>query len=144
MKTKQSITSIKDFNIHISRNSGSVAEKIYVYITIWSFLSNVEIKSFEAKDLRNHNTDTKVAGVLNLNIHIIKSEHSILLKKPTLIYQVFELNKSELDFRFNEKNDFIFLANIISQDKPTGTKRTVITYEDTDVIDETLIDLSSF
>lgn len=129
---------IKKINVHISRTKGDIADEIYVYITVWSLLSNLEIKSFEAEDLRNHNTEKGIAGVLNLDIHLIKKENSIELKKPVLVHKVFELRRSELDFKFNEKNDFIFLTNIITPDKPTGTKRTVITYEDTDIIDDTI------
>ncbi|WP_430408819.1 hypothetical protein [Kordia sp.] len=137
MKNNRSVASIKDFKIHITRSPGEVAEEIYVYVTIWSQLSNVEIKDFATEDLQNHNTEKEAAGVLNLDIHLVRKENSIVLDKPVLIYKVFELNRSELNFKFNEKNDFIFLTNIISQEKPTGTKRTVITYEDTDVIDDT-------
>ncbi|WP_298420566.1 hypothetical protein [uncultured Kordia sp.] len=129
---------IKKFNAHVSRNKGDVANEVYVYITILSQFSNVEIKAFEVKDLRNLNEEKDVAGVLNLDVHILRKEGAIVLKKPTLIYKVFEFNTNELDFRFNEKNDFIFLINVITNEKPTGTKRTVITYEDTDVIDDTL------
>ncbi len=130
---------IKKINVHISRTKGEIAEEIYVYITAWSLLSNLEIKPFEAEDLRNHNVEKGTAGVLHLDVHLIKKESSIELKKPVLIHKVFELRRSELDFKFNEKNDFIFLTNIITPDKPTGTKRTVITYEDTDIIDDTIL-----
>ncbi len=130
---------IKKINVHISRTKGEIAEEIYVYITAWSLLSNLEIKPFEAEDLRNHNVEKGTAGVLHLDVHLIKKESSIELKKPVMIHKVFELRRSELDFKFNEKNDFIFLTNIITPDKPTGTKRTVITYEDTDIIDDTIL-----
>ena len=61
-----------------------------------------------------------------------------MLKQPVLISKVFELKQSELGYKFNNNSDFIFLTNIVSPEKPTGTKRTVITYEDTDVIDDTM------
>lgn len=133
------MSSIKDFNVHISRSAGNIANEIYVYVTIWSLLSNAEIKNFEAEDLQNHNKEKDAAGVLNLNVHLVRKENSIVLKKPVLVYKVFELKSSELDFKFNKENDFIFLTNIISPEKPTGTKRTVITYEDTDIIDDTIL-----
>lgn len=132
------MSSIKNFNVHISRTAGDIANEICVYVTIWTLFSNTEIKSFEAEDLRNLNVEKDTAGVLNLNVHLVRKENSILLEKPVLVYKVFELKRSELDFRFNEKNDFIFFTNIISPEKPTGTKRTVITYEDTDIIDDTI------
>ncbi len=140
METNQPISSILDFDVRIARNVGREASKIYVYLTIWTLFPDVKIKSFETKDLLNHKANVQSPGILNLNTFVVAKKNSILLEKPTVAFKFFELNKeNDIDFEFNLNSDFIFLINIHDLVRPEGTKRKVITYEDSDIIDETVL-----
>jgi len=133
---------IKDLIVKLDRDNAETTNRLHIYVTIWTYFSEVEIKQFSKEDLFNlafAETDTDRLGILKFNIHLVPSSNATILNKPTVVSKSFYLTNGEnANFKFNEKINNIFLAEVIQLTKPTGTKRTVITYEDTDVIDDTL------
>lgn len=141
MKTNQS--GILNINFRVFREDKSETNRLQIYGTLWTNLSNVEIKEFEKEDLKNITISKEHGinfGLLKLKIVIISTGEPKLLNKFIPLNCCLDLTNGEnADFKFDEYNDNILLINVNNQvtGNPTGTKRTVITYEDTDVIDET-------
>jgi hypothetical protein len=115
---------------------------LHIDVTISTFLSNLEINEFSENDLYNLKIVDNAGAtfkLLKFDVHLINSENLIALEKPVVIKREFRLkNKENANFTFDTDENSILLTDVKLNIKPTGTKRAVITYEDTDVIDDTM------
>lgn len=151
METNQLKSPLIDAHIRVAREKKQETSKLHIWVTLLIKFSNVEIIPFNReKDLKNFETideEGKSIGVLNFNVHVEPIDNdSKLSETPITISKFYEFTNEiggNADFKFDEGKNFIFLTNIITDklitSRPEGTKRTVITYEDTDVIDDTRI-----
>lgn len=78
----------------------------------------------------------------NINILILSLERNIqenITFKPTPLTFSLELDEKNDKLDFNDASNHLFLVEIIDENgRPTGTKRSVVTYEDTDIIDTSI------
>ena len=142
MKTIQQ--EISNIDIRIERNNKPETDKILVYATAWTTTPNLKFKDFEEKDLYNINLNWNELDLrlLKLKLYLVpdeKAEPSTSEHYP--INYFFEIvNNENAHFVFNNKEDNVLITKVEIKGairNPTGTKRTVITYEDTDIIDDT-------
>ncbi len=134
---------IVNINVRVVRENKPETDIILIYATVWTNLSNLKFKEFLRRDLVNIGAVAPRVDLrmLNLNLYLEKTDETSTLEEYIPINCFLELKKGiNADFKFNEDMENIFVTNVILnevQTNPTGTKRTVITYEDTDVIDDT-------
>lgn len=133
---------VLNINVRVERQDKLESNEILIYATIWTTFPNIRLKKFERKDLRNVTILNPVAlGFLNLDLVLETQDVEVeQLKEPIPINCFLRLiNGENADFEFNADRNNVFVTNVIDEitGRPTGTKRTVITYEDTDIIDDT-------
>ncbi|QHI35473.1 hypothetical protein IMCC3317_08190 [Kordia antarctica] len=137
------------FDTNIARNKGEEANILHIYTTTWLEIPNVKFKKFNLSNFSFSEPGSEI-GFLVLNL-IFESKENLMTENIETIER-YPINKflkitkdNYPDFKFNASTFDILVINtsIVSNeipiDDPTGTKRTVITYEDTDIIDETIL-----
>lgn len=138
MNTK--LDMIESLAVNVNRDDKEFSERLHIEVTISTYFSNSEIREFSKEDLYNLNVTGNLEGridLLKFNVYLVTSLDAIKLEKPVEVKRTFHLtNKKNASFVFNDSSILVTDVILISTINPTGTKRTVITYEDTDVIDE--------
>lgn len=129
--------------IRVGRQKGKIStKKIWVDVEIITILDNLEIAKFSPEDITNLKTDEKKPlNILRLRINLIsKGNNSIITKIPEPLIGRFEITKgTDVQFEFDDDTNSILVVEAkIKGIRPDGTKRKVVTYEDTDEIDETI------
>jgi len=134
------LNAIERLAVNIARDDNESSERLHIEVVISTYFSNSEIREFSKEDVYNlkvtDNQDAEV-GLLKFNVYLVTSLDAIKLEKPVEVKRSFQLkNKVNASFVFNDSSILLTDVHVVSNMNPTGTKRTVITYEDTDVIDE--------
>lgn len=141
MKTDDNL--IESFIVKVARDKNAdTTENLHVTATIKTFFENVKIEPFSKTNLYNF-TIVDNAGdksqLLKLDIYVILPTKIV---KSTELFEhknIYKFNKNEAaDFEFDAGKNSVFLieAKIKAKNsKPEGTKRKVITYEDSDIIE---------
>lgn len=140
MKNKEITSSdIDQLLIKIARDNQDTTENLHIYVTLWTYFLNMSIKDAEKDDLENlKDKNDKDLGILQFNIRI-QLNNLEKSPEPIAVNKLFKLQKGkDFQFTFDKKNSNVFVTQLLLDTKPDGTKRTVITYEDTDVIDENI------
>jgi hypothetical protein len=133
---------IINFSIKLVRkdNEDGTIKTLYVSVRVLTTLEGLTIRDFSETDILNVGDPTEI-GLLNLNIHAVTTNenHNSGNKELKLLTKIFTLNVADVKFFFDKEIYSVFIGNlnIPVSVGPVGTKRTVITYEDTDVIDDT-------
>ncbi|WP_298420568.1 hypothetical protein [uncultured Kordia sp.] len=135
---------ISNIEIRIQRENKAETNKILVYATAWTTIPNLKFKDFENKDLNNINIiwEDLDLKLLELKLYLIPDDGNEppVRRFYAINYFLEIINNENAKFEFNNKDNNVLLTKVsmkVGTADPTGTKRTVITYEDTDIIDDT-------
>ncbi len=110
-------------------------KKVAVHVQFWT---NNTGDSLDFISIKNKKHCVKLELKVKRNLKGSKLNDFFV---PISFCQVFDSkNKDEkIDFEFESEGRDLFVISIDTGDKPTGGKRSVVTYEDTDLIDDTLL-----
>ncbi|WP_298511816.1 hypothetical protein [uncultured Kordia sp.] len=115
--------------------------KIHVEVAIETIFENLKIAEFSAEDIENLKTDGKEPlNIVRLFVNLIPKGELVIAEKPgDPLKDKLKIDKAEgAKFEFNDDDNSILVVETrILGIRPEGTKRKVITYEDSDVIDQT-------
>jgi len=132
---------IESLQIQVKRDDAKSTERLHVTVILSVFIANPIIKSFSKEDIYNLKVEDhhdELLNLLKLNVFVQVKNDIIILQKPVTKTATFKINREEVDFNFNDQDAFLLVVEAKLFDiRPEGTKRKVITYEDTDVIDDT-------
>lgn len=140
MKTDDnSLKSLKLIKVAREKNK-KTTDKIHIEVEVKTIFENLRVAEFSPKDITNLKTDEKnPLNILRLRINLIpRGDDLIVAKIPEPLIGKFEIIKSkDVQFEFdNDANSILVVEAKIIGTRPDGTKRKVITYEDSDEIDE--------
>ncbi|MEM6721425.1 MAG: hypothetical protein AAF611_19015 [Bacteroidota bacterium] len=137
---------IKSFTATVAKEAKVTStSKIHIKIEVETTLKDAKIKDFQNEDIYNLTILDKVDDsfkLLKLNIYVVPNSREIeFLEKPQTIKNFFVIDKkNKAEFEFDIEENSIFLMEVkVDIFKPEGTKRRVITYEDSDDIDEGIV-----
>jgi hypothetical protein len=142
MKTDDnSLKSLKLIKVEREKNKKST-DKIHIEVEVKTIFENLTVAKFSPKDITNLKTDGKEPlNILRFCINLIpRGDNLIVAKIPEPLIGEFEIIKSkDVQFVFDDDANSILVveAKIIGT-RPDGAKRKVITYEDSDEIDEAI------
>jgi predicted DNA-binding ArsR family transcriptional regulator len=145
MKSQKDV--LKSLKIHVKRTNNKVlANEIRVKLTIEKPTGDYIFKDFSEDHIRNFEliettqTESKERlGILKFDAHLIFKEKEVTEndKKPEKEYII--KNGIHADFKFDHAENSLLVVEVFADGiRPLGTKRKVITYEDSDLIDDTL------
>ena len=140
---------LESLKIQVKRSNNKVsANEIRIKLTIdEKYAKDYKFKDFSKEDLCNFTliksaeTESKEKlGILKFDAYLIFKKQSAAANgedKPEKEYKIKKENPE--DFQFDNSENSLLLVQVFADGiRPTGTKRKVVTYEDTDIIDETI------
>lgn len=140
MKTEKN--PIKSVQMVVARENKETTNQIHVELSVETTL-DVAFKEFSAEDINNleaFNKDKTVTlNVLKLSIYLIPKTpvSSETIFKTQKKFEITKDPEKGIDFKFDNYENTVFVVEIkVNDSRPDGTKRKVITYEDSDLIDQ--------
>lgn len=132
---------IVDIDIKVCREDKEKTNRLQLFVTVWLTISNLEIRNVTEEDISSIQVNKEI-GIMQVNVHLdpIPNNTVTEIEKPVAISRFIDFKNEDPKnpkFEFELNKNFILLVNIISDVRPTGTKRRVIVYEDADIIDDT-------
>ncbi|EDP95955.1 hypothetical protein U8527_13710 [Kordia algicida OT-1] len=140
MKTEKN--PIKSVQMVVAREDKETTNQLHVELTVETTF-DIDFKEVSSEDINNleaFNKDkTAVLNVLKLSIYLIPktkvSSETIFKNKHK--FEIIKDPKKGIDFKFDNDENSVFVVEVKVKDaRPDGTKRKVITYEDSDLIDQ--------
>ena len=139
----------KKISVIVARNIGEKANKLHIFATAWTTIPNLKFKFNGLNNKGSSIVSENEQKFLYLDLSLEKAEEGTPTKNesnsgnyPVNQFFDFDLEKEKIEFNDSTCSIFIIKVSIDETTTPVhtadsiGTKRTVITYEDTDVIDE--------
>ena len=135
---------VMDVNMHVCRDNDTKTERLQVFVVVWTKFTNMTIREVAANDLKHtiiHKGYEDELGILQLNLYVVPIENAeiMIAKQPIVLSKFIEFDRTtHKNLKFDNDTNATFFISVFPPNRPDGTKRRVITYEDSDVIDDTV------